>query len=154
MQDLLSILHSFLDSVVLFVIIIQWNMPNCAVIIFWHAVIQINYEHMQKQEDQWNITNLCCSQCCQFSDFVTIDLVTSSPVLRLFFKSIATKATSWTNLYIPRLSHDVITAIYINRSVNSPLWRHIATFSDSFSYFQLKALGNTGQCFFFLSFVF
>ncbi len=48
----------------------QWNMPNCVVIIFGYAVIQRNYEHMQKQDDQWNVNNFCCSQ---FSD-LSLDL--------------------------------------------------------------------------------
>ncbi len=40
-------------------------MPNCAVIIFGHAVIQRNYEHMQnKRTNEILITiDKCCSQC-------------------------------------------------------------------------------------------
>ncbi len=35
---------------------------------------------MQKQEDQWNINNLCCSQCASVANLVilSLDLVTSS----------------------------------------------------------------------------
>ncbi len=54
---------------------------------------------------------------CQFTDFVTRFSNFLTP-LETFFKSLATKSISWTNLiYIPRLSHDVIKAsslIYIN----------------------------------------
>ncbi len=60
----------------------QWNMPNCAVIIFGYAFIQRNHEHIQKQEDQWKMYDLCCSQCANFANLVilSLDLVTSSPI--------------------------------------------------------------------------
>ncbi len=45
-----------------------------AAIIFGHAVIQRNYEHMQKQEDQWNINNLCCSQCASVANLLILSL--------------------------------------------------------------------------------
>ncbi len=78
-------------------------MPNCAVIIFGHVVIHINYEHMQKQKlVLFNVINLVIF-VTRFSDFLI--------PLDTFFKSLATKSVSWTNLiYIPRLSHDVIKA--------------------------------------------
>ncbi len=69
-QVFVSILHSCLESVILFVIVMQWNMQNCLVIIFGHAVIQRNSEHMQKQEDQCNVNNLCCSQCTKVANLV------------------------------------------------------------------------------------
>ncbi len=45
-------------------------MPNCAVIIFGHAVTQRYYEHMQKQENQLNVNNLCCSQSANVANLV------------------------------------------------------------------------------------
>ncbi len=65
-------------------------MPNCVVIIFAHAVIQRNYKHMQKQERTnailitdyvvaiVNVANLV---------ILSLDLVTSSPLLRHFSKA-------------------------------------------------------------------
>ncbi len=89
-QDFVSTLHI---SVVLFVIIMQWNMPNCAVIIFGYAFIQRNHEHIQKQEDQWKMNDLCWSQCANFANLVILSLDFSDFLTHLetFFKSLATK---------------------------------------------------------------
>jgi len=64
-------------------------MPNSAAIIIGHVVIQRNNEHMQKQEDQLNINNLHCCQCANVANLVilSLDLVTSSPLMRLFSKA-------------------------------------------------------------------
>ncbi len=76
---------------------------------------------------------------------LSLDLGTSSPLLRHF-----SKAKQQNQFLGQTIFRDSSTNLYLYsyRSVNSPLWHNLATFSDCFSYFQLKAVGNTGQCFF------
>ncbi len=86
-------------------------------------------------------------QCCKFSNFVARISYFPTP-FETFFKSLGTNiATCWTNLIqVFILPTDLYSSLY--RSVNLPLWCNLWHLATSFSYFQLKAVGNTawGTC--------
>ncbi len=100
-------------------------MPNCVVILFGDAFIQINYEHMQKQErtNTILITDYVVAIVSVANLVIlSLDLVTSSPLLGHFSK--AKQQNQFLGQTIARFQHsstNLYLYLYLYRSVNSPL---------------------------------
>ncbi len=111
----------------------QWRWKRFLVVIL---ILSLRHFHLLRQ----NINVILCfsKKCCQFSNFVARFSEFSAP-FETFFKSLGKNiATSWTNLIqVLILPTELHSSFY--RSVNLPLWCNLVTFS----YFQLKAVGNT-----------